>query len=164
MDLLALVFRWIHILAAITAVGGAIFLRFALLPALTVLSDDDHSKLREAIRQRWAMWVHGAVGLLLASGLVNIGLKIAKYQLPPTYHMVFGIKFLLGIAIMVIAALLVGRSALAQSMRSNMKFWLNLNLALALILVCLSGFLRQMDLVRKPAPPTVTAVFEPERP
>ena len=39
-DYLALVLRLLHILAVITAVGGMIFIRFALLPALDTIGDE----------------------------------------------------------------------------------------------------------------------------
>ncbi len=47
---LGLVSRWLHILAAITAVGGTIFIRFALLPAMAEMDDTQRNSLQEAIR------------------------------------------------------------------------------------------------------------------
>lgn len=159
----ALVFRWVHVLSAVLGIGGAMFVRLALIPAAATLEPAAHDQLREAVRAHWARWLHAAVGLLLVSGLVNFGLKVVKYQLPPTYHMVFGIKFLLALAVMAIASILVGRSALAQKMRASQKFWLNVNLALAVTVICLSGYLRSIDpplKVAKPAAASMAAVEE----
>ena len=41
--LLSLVFRWLHILAAITAVGGTIFARAVVFPTLDTLPGDQRS-------------------------------------------------------------------------------------------------------------------------
>lgn len=43
-DLLGLLFRWLHILAAMTAVGGTIS-RFVVLPSHGVLSAEDRELL-----------------------------------------------------------------------------------------------------------------------
>ncbi len=53
-DFLAVVLRWMHILAAITAVGGTIFSRVALLPAASSLADEPRRVLLEGIRSRWS--------------------------------------------------------------------------------------------------------------
>jgi hypothetical protein len=51
---------------------------------------------------------------------------------------------LLALAIMFIASTLVGRSANAEKFRDKAVFWLNLNLAMAVIVVCLGGYLRTL--------------------
>ena len=43
MDLLNLVSRWLHILAAITAVGGTIFARFVVVPSLEPLEPGERA-------------------------------------------------------------------------------------------------------------------------
>ena len=40
LDILGILFRWMHILAAIAAVGGTFFIRLALLPSLAELPDE----------------------------------------------------------------------------------------------------------------------------
>lgn len=155
----ALVLRWVHVLSAILGVGGAMFVRFALLPAAATLDDAAHAQLKEAVRVRWARFMHAAVGLLLVSGLANFALKVTTYKLPPLYHMLFGIKFLLALAVLGIASVLVGKSKLAVKLRERQAFWLNVNIALAVVVVCLSGGLRQFDPPLKsslPAPAAVT--------
>jgi uncharacterized membrane protein len=148
-DVLNLVFRWLHILAAITAVGGTIFARFVVFPALEPLPAEQRSSIHAAMRARWSKIVAAAIGFLLISGLYNFGVLVATYKLPRWYHPVFGIKFLLALAIFMLASLLSGRTAAAEKLRQNARFWLNLNILLAVIVVCLSGVLRTAQKVPK---------------
>ncbi len=147
--LIGLVLRWLHVLAAVALMGGAVFQRFVLLPAAAELPDEAHDRLRAAVRGRWSRIVMMSAGLLVASGLINFVLLVVSYQLDRSvlpgrlYHMVFGIKFLLALIVLYIASLLVGRSALAERARQNARTWLTLNLLLATLVVCLGGFLRQ---------------------
>ena len=147
--LLEVLFRWMHILAAITAVGGTIFMRVALLPSQSVLSEESSEALREALRSHWAKVVHGCVLFLLVSGIFNIATIVNKYDVKGPYHPLFGVKFLLALAIFGIASVLVGRSPLAVRMRRNARFWLSVNMALAITLVCISVVLKVLPHVPK---------------
>lgn len=142
--MLALAFRWAHILAAITGLGGAIFIRYALTPVLATLPDDQRRSLHEAIRSRWAKFVHLSIGLLLITGLYNFMVVIGPSNVPKIYHMIFGIKFLLALGVFFTASILVGRSGAAQKARQNPRMWLLLNISLAVSIVCLSGYLRML--------------------
>lgn len=159
-DLAALVLRWMHILAAITAVGGVIFSRVALVPAKATLGDRERAQLDEALRARWLVPVMVSIAFLLASGLYNIAQTAMTYQVPSWYHMLFGIKFLLAMIVFFIASTLVGRSVNAERFRQHGKFWLNVNLALAVAVVLISGILRAAPRELKPTkiepPATVT--------
>ena len=142
---LALVSRWLHILAAIVAVGGTIFARTVVFPVLSSLPDDERSRLHTAFRERWATILKAAIGFLLVSGLYNFLITVSQYRVPSWYHMVFGMKFLLAMAIFAIASLLIGKSPAAQAVRARAPLWLNLNIVLAIAVVCLSGVLRTAE-------------------
>jgi uncharacterized membrane protein len=142
---LGLIFRWLHILAAITAVGGTIFARVVVFPTLASLPDGERTQLHTALRQRWSTLVKAAIGFLLVSGLYNFLLTVSQYQVPSWYHMVFGVKFLLALAIFAIASLLIGKSPAAQAVRARAPLWLNVNIVLAVAVVCLSGVLRTAE-------------------
>lgn len=165
MEIVALVSRWAHVFSAIALVGGTIFMRFALVPAVSESLDDaTHEKLREKLLARWARWVHGGVALLLISGLINIMLIIQQYEIPnKLYHPLFGVKFLLALPLFGIASILVGKSERAQKMRQNMKLWLNVNLLLAVLIIGIAGGLKMMDRTPKTAVPAVKAVDEFEK-
>jgi uncharacterized membrane protein len=154
-DPLALVFRWMHILAAITAVGGAIFARFALLPAAAELPDAQRATLVEGVRSRWFMFVNAAILFLIVSGLYNLVMMFKQFKLPPAYHALLLVKILLALGIFFIASVLNGRSANAQRFRANARFWLNINVTMAVVLVLISGTMRAL-----PHTPKTEAVAE----
>jgi len=96
--------------------------------------------------------------LLLLSGLTNLGLA-GRYDYEPLlgmkqgYHLLVGIKFLFALPIFLIASLLAGRSPLAQRLQARPEPWMNLALALALVMVLLGGWLRFVPRERKGATP-----------
>jgi uncharacterized membrane protein len=160
LDVLNLVMRWTHILAAMTAAGGTFFVRFALLPAQEVLSAEQRQALHAALRARWSKVVMISITALLVSGLYNIGMIEAKTTAPQVYrwyHAVFGVKFLLAMVLFMIASLLVGKTAAAEKIRKNSALWLNVNLALIVAIVLLSGVLRTAVKDPKPAKPAAAA-------
>ena len=71
MDPTTLLLRWAHVLAAVIAMGGLVFARFGLLPALTNFDSATRENIHESIRRRWLPWVIGSITVLLASGLAN---------------------------------------------------------------------------------------------
>lgn len=136
---LYVVLRVLHILAAIIIVGGLFYAKIVLVPA----GADPYA----GNRQVWARWVGIASLLLLVSGLMNFmnNIGLAKEHgtpLPPTYHMLFGIKFLLGLFVMFIAAILAGKTALADRFRQNMGRWLNIAWSSSLAIVIIGALLR----------------------
>ena len=139
-QLVQLFSRVLHILGAIILVGGLFYIRTVLAPAGVEACFAD----RRAV---WARWVGVATLLLLVTGFVNF-LEIMKQagddgeKLEPTYHMLFGIKFLLGLLVMFLAALLAGKTALAEKFRTNMGRWLNVAWFTALAIVVIAALLR----------------------
>lgn len=151
MDWLGFVLRWFHIVAAITAVGGTIFMRFALVPSVSVLGDEQRRTLNDQIRSRWAKIVMASIGVLLVSGLVNFILFLRasktfgiewKNQYLILYHTVFLVKFLLALAVFFLASALAGRGEATKGFRQNPVRWMTINCVLALLIVALSGVMR----------------------
>lgn len=141
-----LILRYMHILGAIALMGGTLFMRFALRPAVMTLDTGARAVLHEQVRRRWSKVVMLATLLLLASGIANLALA-GRYEYKPvmegmSYHMVVGIKLLLSLPIFFIAAILMGRTSLAQRMQANAELWLSINLMLALLMVLIGGMLR----------------------
>lgn len=143
-EIVSLLMRWMHILSAIALMGGTIFMRFALHPSLAALGADQQKALKAAVRGHWSKWVMASSGFLLISGIVNIVLFSQAKVVSGLYHPIVGVKMLLALVIMFIASLLVGRSANAEKFREKAVFWLNLNLVLAVVVVCIGGFLRTL--------------------
>jgi uncharacterized membrane protein len=144
---LLLLLRYMHILGAIALMGGTLFMRFTLAPTVRELDPETRTKIHEQVRSRWAKFVMLAAALLLISGIANLGLA-ARYEYKPIfgmnggYHMIVGIKFLLALPIFLFASFLAGRSQTAKRFQANAPFWMNVNLALALTMVLIGGFLK----------------------
>jgi putative copper export protein len=157
-----LILRYMHILGAIMLMGGTIFMRFGLAPVVAGLDAKTKADLHERVRSRWSKFVMLASALLLVSGLINLILA-SQYKFDPvfglSYNMVVGIKFLLAIPIFVFASFLAGRSATAKKFQANAVTWMNVNLALALVMVLIGGALKFVK--REPKRPQNAAVSVP---
>ena len=141
-----LVSRWFHIAAAIVAIGGAVFMRVALLPgAQSTLDEEAHRRLRDAVRKRWAPFVHACIAILLITGSINFVILAWPPEVDPMpYHPIFGLKVLAALAIFVVATALVGRSAGFAPVRERSGRWLSIVLILAALVILLSGVLSQI--------------------
>ena len=154
MDPTLLLLRWAHVLAAIVAMGGLFFARFALVPALSEIDSTTRDRIHDAIRRRWLPWVIGAITVLLASGLANFllfngrvkaeGWANGQWMRETSYHALFGAKFLLALVAFYFASALVGRGAGTQWVRNDRAKWLSVTLGLTLAVVMLSGWMRQL--------------------
>jgi len=166
---LLLALRYMHIFGAIALMGATIFMRFALLPAVTKLDPAVRATLHDEVRSRWSKFIMAASGLLLVSGVTNLALT-GRYDFAPIpglprggYQMLVGIKFLLALPIFFIASLLAGRTALAAKFQSSARFWMSVNLALAVLMVLIGGALRFVPRELKPAkvtPPAAAGQIE----
>ena len=138
-----IVSRVLHILGAVIIGGGLFYIR-------TILSPSGVEACFAGRRVVWARWVGVATFLLLASGLYNffVILKQSKAPggtpLPSTYHMLFGIKTLLGLVVMFVAAILAGRTAAAERARSKMRMWLNIGWLCVMAIIVLGAMLRAL--------------------
>ena len=142
---LLIILRYMHILGAIALMGGTIFMRFALVPTVKELDDKSKAALHEGVRVRWGKFVMISTALLLVSGIANLGLA-ARYDFDAPvgkmYNMIAGVKLILALPIFLFASFLTGRSETAKKFQANRVLWLNVNLALAVLMVLIGGFLR----------------------
>jgi uncharacterized membrane protein len=168
MDPITLLLRWAHVLAAIAALGGLLFARFALVPAADELGSETADRLHAGVRRRWLPWVIGAITLLLASGLTNYILLIRRVKEAPElwggdwmrqtgYHALFGVKFLLAMILFYLASGLVGRGASTQWIRDARKQWLSVAVGLGVGVVLISGWMRQLHTGANDLPDPVKA-------
>jgi uncharacterized membrane protein len=138
-----------------TAVGGPMFIRLAMLPAMATLTEDERKQLHEQLRRRWSKVVMAAIVFLIASGLYNfISFRNAAVDWGPQwqsgshnmwlYQMLFGIKVVLALALFFLASAITGRSAALAKFRENLKLWITVNLLLGVLIICISGQLRMM--------------------
>jgi uncharacterized membrane protein len=163
---LMLALRYMHILGAIALMGGTIFMRFALAPTVAGLDEKTRQNIREQVRSRWSKFVMLSAALLLVSGVVNMALVPMNYDFSGgvtkgQYSMLTGVKFLLALPIFLFASFLAGRSPTAKKFQAQAPLWMNVNLALALLMVLIGGYLRFAQRTPKSdagqEPPAVTA-------
>ena len=105
MDALTIFMRFLHIISAITLVGGALTWRYAAIPAMAPLADETRSKLGDAIAAAWRPFVLSAIAGILISGVFNF---LRKTGLTPAYHAVFGIKMLLALHVFAVLFIATG--------------------------------------------------------
>ncbi|HZL56430.1 MAG TPA: hypothetical protein VFC21_05085 [Bryobacteraceae bacterium] len=84
--------RFLHIVSAITLVGGALAWRYAAIPGTATLSGEIRTRIDNAIAAAWRPFVISAILGILISGIYNF---LHKTGLTPAYQAVFGIKILL---------------------------------------------------------------------
>jgi uncharacterized membrane protein len=147
---LDLIFRFVHIYSAIVLAGGTLFMRFALLPGLASMGAEQKTETLNSLRPFWAKIVMASSGLLLVSGLYNAAQKAMSFQLSEFYNGLLGVKILLALIIFFLAARLSGRSAAAEEMRRSAQFWLNVNCALAFVLIVIASVLKESNPPAKP--------------
>lgn len=138
----SLVLRYLHILPAITLLGGAIFMRMGFVPAMAAIKSEEDRKLaQEKARKGWAMVVMISILLLLVSGLGNVGLTEARFDWldGSPWRMLLLVKIVLALVVFFIASTLVGRSERAGKWREQLPLWLNINIVLAVIVVLIGG-------------------------
>jgi len=137
--------RGIHLFAAMVAVGALVFQRVALRPAL---DETGSAALAEAVRRRWAPWVHGTITILLATGFwrfFTVGLP--KGEADPSYHMWFGMKFLAALGVFFVASALIGRSPALARFRNAGRATLGAGILLAIAVIAISVHLRELGTV-----------------
>ncbi|MFM7042090.1 MAG: hypothetical protein ACKO35_07890 [Planctomycetaceae bacterium] len=154
MDPTLLALRWAHVLGAVIAMGGLIFARFALLPAISELDASTRDRVHDAVRRKWLPFVIAAITVLLASGLANFllfnsrvkaeGWGEGRWMAANGYHALFGVKFLLAMVAFYLASGLVGRGAGTQWLRDNRATWLSVTIGLMLAVVMISSWMRNL--------------------
>jgi uncharacterized membrane protein len=152
MTWLVFALRWFHLIAAMILVGGTIFMRFALVPSVGVISDDERKALHQQVRSRWSKLVMASIAFLLISGLVNYvifrsttygeGWQQWRVYCNGLYQAAFGVKSLLAMAIFFIASAVSGRSESMKQFRQNAKLWLTVNVIFSIAVVALAGIMR----------------------
>ena len=145
-DWLAVVFRWVHILAAVVAVGGVLFQRLVLMPSvMSSIDDANRGRLHAEVTRRWKGVLMACIGLLLVSGFYNFfTISMDKAKGAPIYHGLFGIKFVSALVVFFIGSALVGRAAAFEGMRRDRARWLGISAVLAVLVILVSGILKNI--------------------
>lgn len=162
---LQLLSRLGHILGAIILVGGLFYIRQILRPTGESSGTTSADVLFGGSRASWAKWVGITTALLLATGLLNYVLMIKQHEkLATSYHMLVGMKMLVALVVFMLASLLAGRTAAADSLRQKWRMWLTLCLLLAILTVAFGSVLRTYPRTKKAGPTTAPQLIAPANP
>ena len=131
--------RWIHIASVVTLIGGFIFARFAVSPALAQLPASEQKTFGWRVVENFRSLLYLVLAGILVSGLYNY---LTKSSYPPRYHMVMGIKFLFVLHIFAVSILYTLPGA-EQSKRDR---WLFGMVCTGLVTIAIGAYLRWMSL------------------
>ncbi|HTB18747.1 MAG TPA: hypothetical protein VK708_11550 [Bryobacteraceae bacterium] len=131
--------RWIHIASVVTLVGGFIYARFVLAPALASLPEPEREQVGAKAAVSFRPLLIGVLITALGSGMYNYA---SKGTYPPGYHMWMGIKLLLVLHITASAILYsVRRSNAAKRNRTALSIAIS-----GLIAIAIADYLRYLSL------------------
>jgi uncharacterized membrane protein len=136
---LAVSMRWLHIVSVVTLIGGFIFARFALAPALTTLPDTERKTLDGRVVACFRPLLYAAMLAVLVSGLYNY---LSKATYAPRYHMIIGIKLLFVLHIFAVSILY----SLPGANPAKRNRWLTGMIFSGLIAIALAGYARWISL------------------
>lgn len=133
--------RYAHVLTAILLAGGAMFLRFVLLPAID--GTEFKQALHERVRPKWAKLVGIGILILIATGFYNyVAVSIPQHKGDGLYHMLMGFKMMAAFGAFFLASALSGRSPKLQKLRDNWRATGGLLILLLFFIVGIASFLK----------------------
>jgi len=141
--------RVLHVLSSIILLGG-IFYLLAVVAPRAIANGGNADAWFDGNRAAWAKWVGIATAVLLLTGLFNFVMIVKMNQIATSYHMLGGVKILVAMVIFFLAAILAGKTALADNLRTNMKFWLKVTMSVGLLIVVIGSVMRSYPRVLKP--------------
>jgi uncharacterized membrane protein len=136
---LAVLMRWIHITSVVTLIGGFIFARFALAPALATIAEPERGTLGKKVVGNLRPLFYTVLVTVIGSGLYNY---LTKPSYPPMYHMWIGIKLLFALHIFAVTVLYTIPDA--EEVKRNR--WLTGMIVSGLIIIAISAYLRWLSL------------------
>jgi uncharacterized membrane protein len=138
-----LLMRWVHIAGVMTAIGGMVFLRLAVMPAIERLGAADADELLVRVIRRSTPFLHVALWAILGSGLYNLfHLQPGPVEGSGYIYIFFG-KIAL-VSLLFSNAFVVAASARRGSVHPRISALLMRNVILAAAIVALSAYLRSL--------------------
>ena len=138
-EVLVVLMRWFHVVAAALAIGGVFFMRIVLPVGLQGLPDEQRREAFLRCRRVFKMVIHTCILLLLASGVYNTMRNWGVYGLNrPVMHGLWGPHLLLGLLVFGISIWLLKGKEPPKAHAT----WAAVNLALLLTAVAVAGMLK----------------------
>jgi len=131
--------RWLHIASVVTLIGGFIYARFALAPALASLPPSERELAGGVAVSSFRPLLFFVLIAAIGSGIYNYSNK-ASY--PPGYQMWFGIKILLVLHIAA-AAILYSVRPSNEAKRNRTALGIVIS---GVIVTAISSYLRYLSL------------------
>jgi uncharacterized membrane protein len=131
--------RWIHVASVVTLIGGFIYARFVLAPALASVTPSEAETVGAAAVRSFRALLYTVLVTVIGSGTYNFATK-ASY--PPGYQMWFGIKMLLVLHIAASTILYSVRES-GQAKRNRTALGIVIS---GLIVIAISNYLRYLSL------------------
>jgi len=136
---LAVLMRWIHVTSVVTLIGGFIFARYAVAPALATMVEPERGMLSNKVVGNFRPLLYTVLATVLGSGLYNY---LTKASYPPHYHMWIGIKFLFVLHIFAVSVLYT----IPQAEEVKRVRWLSGMVWSGLVIIAISAYLRWISL------------------
>lgn len=136
-DALNALMRWLHITSMVVMIGGVLYGRLVVAPAVASLPPAEQDTLGEAMAARYRAWVYAAIVALIGTGVYNFYLNLGR---GPLYQALLGIKMLLALHVFAVAILIV-------KPRNPKRVRLMTGVVISgLLIIAISAVLRQLHL------------------
>ena len=136
-DALNALMRWLHITSMVITIGGVLYARFVVAPAIAALAPGQQETWGDAMAARYRTWIYWAIALLTGTGIYNFYMNMGR---GPLYQALIGIKLLLVLHVFAVAILIVKPK---NAKRTRMMTGMVIS---GLIIIAISAVLRQLHL------------------
>ncbi|MCU1275223.1 MAG: hypothetical protein JWO48_2654 [Bryobacterales bacterium] len=136
-DALNVLMRWLHITSVVVLIGGNLYARFVIVPAVSSLPAQDQDRLGDAMAARYRSLLYLAMLLLTGTGIYNMVMNLGR---GPVYQALLGVKLLLVLHVFAVSFLIVKPK---NPKRARMMTGVVIS---GLTIIAISAVLRQLHL------------------
>ncbi|HUJ23745.1 MAG TPA: hypothetical protein VLX58_19560 [Bryobacteraceae bacterium] len=136
-DALNVIMRWLHITSVVTLIGGVLYARLVIVPALASLPAPEQDSLGAAMAARYRPLLYLAMLFLLGTGIYNMFMNLGRGAL---YQSLLGIKLLLVLHVFAVG-ILVAKPKNPKRARLMTGILIS-----GLVIIAISATLRQLHL------------------
>jgi uncharacterized membrane protein len=134
-DALNVIMRWLHITSVVVLIGGVLYARLVIAPALGSLPTEEQETLGDAMAARYRSLLFLAILFLAGTGIYNVFLNLSRGAL---YMALLGVKLLLVLHVFAVGILVVKPKSEKRTRQMT-------GLAISgLIVIAISAVLRQL--------------------
>ncbi len=138
-EILHVLFRWLHIASAAVVVGFAVYARVAIVPALASAPLDTRLAAQREAGRRFRPLLWAALVALILSGLYSY---VSAPGHTPRYHMALGVKLLLAAHVLTVGFVVTAPPSEAREQR---RARLLTGMAVSgLVVILLGAYLRRI--------------------